>query len=103
MTSCHVVYQPIVNPSGKRVVGVETLARWIHPVQGETYSLAYCDCCNRLNGLVFRRAVVSNRCPIKRPLVSVRGGRKIKRMGGHDWPMSGRLSEFAPASRFAYG
>jgi diguanylate cyclase len=31
----HVVYQPIVNPSGKRVVGVETLARWIHPVQGE--------------------------------------------------------------------
>ena len=31
----HVVYQPIVNPSGKRVIGVETLARWIHPVQGE--------------------------------------------------------------------
>jgi diguanylate cyclase (GGDEF)-like protein len=31
----HVVYQPIVNPSGKRLVGVESLARWIHPVQGE--------------------------------------------------------------------
>ncbi len=31
----HVVYQPIVNPSGKRLVGVEALARWIHPVQGE--------------------------------------------------------------------
>jgi predicted signal transduction protein with EAL and GGDEF domain len=31
----HVVYQPIVNPSGKRLLGVETLARWIHPVHGE--------------------------------------------------------------------
>jgi diguanylate cyclase (GGDEF)-like protein len=31
----HVVYQPIVNPSGKRLVGVEALARWMHPVQGE--------------------------------------------------------------------
>ena len=31
----HVVYQPIVDRSGKRVVGVEALARWIHPVQGE--------------------------------------------------------------------
>jgi diguanylate cyclase len=31
----HVVYQPIVNPSGKRLVGVEALARWLHPVQGE--------------------------------------------------------------------
>jgi diguanylate cyclase (GGDEF)-like protein len=31
----HVLYQPIVNPSGKRIVGVEALARWIHPVQGE--------------------------------------------------------------------
>ncbi len=31
----HVVYQPIVNPSGNRLVGVEALARWIHPVQGE--------------------------------------------------------------------
>jgi diguanylate cyclase len=30
-----VVYQPIVNPSGKRLVGVEALARWLHPVQGE--------------------------------------------------------------------
>jgi diguanylate cyclase (GGDEF)-like protein len=31
----HVVYQPIVDRSGKRLVGVESLARWIHPVQGE--------------------------------------------------------------------
>jgi diguanylate cyclase (GGDEF)-like protein len=31
----HVVYQPIVNPSGKRLVGVEALARWQHPIQGE--------------------------------------------------------------------
>ncbi len=31
----HVVYQPIVNPSGEKLVGVEALARWIHPVQGE--------------------------------------------------------------------
>ncbi len=31
----HVVYQPIVNASGKRLVGVEALARWLHPVQGE--------------------------------------------------------------------
>ena len=31
----HVVYQPIVNPSGRRLVGVEALARWVHPVQGE--------------------------------------------------------------------
>ena len=30
-----VVYQPIVNPSGKRLVGVEALARWLHPIQGE--------------------------------------------------------------------
>jgi diguanylate cyclase len=31
----HVLYQPIVNPSGNRLVGVEALARWIHPVHGE--------------------------------------------------------------------
>jgi diguanylate cyclase len=31
----HVVYQAIVDRSGKRLVGVEALARWIHPVQGE--------------------------------------------------------------------
>src|SRR5262249_16090273 len=31
----HLVYQPIVNPSGKRLVGVEALARWVHPVHGE--------------------------------------------------------------------
>jgi predicted signal transduction protein with EAL and GGDEF domain len=31
----HIVYQPILNPSGKRLVGVEALARWVHPVQGE--------------------------------------------------------------------
>jgi len=31
----HVVYQPIVDRSGKRPVGVEALARWVHPVQGE--------------------------------------------------------------------
>jgi diguanylate cyclase (GGDEF)-like protein len=31
----HVLYQPIVNPSGEKVVGVEALARWIHPVHGE--------------------------------------------------------------------
>jgi diguanylate cyclase len=31
----HVVYQPIVNPSGKRLLGVEALARWIHPIHGE--------------------------------------------------------------------
>ena len=31
----HVVYQPIVNPSGKHLVGVEALARWIHPLHGE--------------------------------------------------------------------
>jgi diguanylate cyclase (GGDEF)-like protein len=31
----HVVYQPIVNPSGEKLVGVEALARWIHPIHGE--------------------------------------------------------------------
>jgi diguanylate cyclase (GGDEF)-like protein len=31
----HVVYQPIVNPSGEKLVGVEALARWVHPVHGE--------------------------------------------------------------------
>jgi len=31
----NVVYQPIVNPSGKRLLGVEALARWLHPVHGE--------------------------------------------------------------------
>jgi diguanylate cyclase (GGDEF)-like protein len=31
----YVVYQPIVNPSGEKLVGVEALARWIHPVHGE--------------------------------------------------------------------
>jgi diguanylate cyclase len=31
----HVVYQPIVNPSGETLVGVEALARWVHPVHGE--------------------------------------------------------------------
>ncbi|MGN6749992.1 MAG: putative bifunctional diguanylate cyclase/phosphodiesterase [Xanthobacteraceae bacterium] len=31
----HVVYQPIVNPSGQRLLGVEALARWIHPIHGE--------------------------------------------------------------------
>jgi predicted signal transduction protein with EAL and GGDEF domain len=30
-----VVYQPIVDRSGRRLVGVEALARWVHPVQGE--------------------------------------------------------------------
>ena len=29
-----VVYQPIVNASGERVVGVEALARWRHPTRG---------------------------------------------------------------------
>ncbi len=29
------VYQPIVNSSGDTIVGVEALARWTHPVQGE--------------------------------------------------------------------
>jgi diguanylate cyclase len=31
----HVVYQPIVNPSGQKLMGVEALARWVHPVHGE--------------------------------------------------------------------
>jgi diguanylate cyclase (GGDEF)-like protein len=31
----HVVYQPIVNPSGQKFMGVEALARWVHPVHGE--------------------------------------------------------------------
>jgi predicted signal transduction protein with EAL and GGDEF domain len=30
-----VVYQLIVNPSGEKLVDVEALACWIHPVQGE--------------------------------------------------------------------
>jgi diguanylate cyclase (GGDEF)-like protein len=29
------VYQPIVNASGDRVIGVEALARWAHPTMGE--------------------------------------------------------------------
>ena len=29
------VYQPIVNNSGQKVVGVEALCRWTHPVRGE--------------------------------------------------------------------
>jgi diguanylate cyclase (GGDEF)-like protein len=28
-------YQPVVNPSGEKVIGVEALARWRHPVYGE--------------------------------------------------------------------
>jgi predicted signal transduction protein with EAL and GGDEF domain len=28
-------YQPVVNPSGEKVIGVEALARWLHPVYGE--------------------------------------------------------------------
>src|SRR5439155_19558052 len=31
----HVVYQPSVNPSGQKLMGVEALARWVHPVHGE--------------------------------------------------------------------
>jgi len=31
----HVVYQPIVNSSGQKLMGVEALARWVHPVHGE--------------------------------------------------------------------
>jgi diguanylate cyclase len=31
----HVVYQPIVNPSGQKLMGVEALARWVHPIHGE--------------------------------------------------------------------
>ena len=31
----HVLYQPIVNPSGQKLMGVEALARWVHPVHGE--------------------------------------------------------------------
>jgi diguanylate cyclase len=31
----HAAYQPIVNASGEIVVGVEALARWIHPTHGE--------------------------------------------------------------------
>jgi diguanylate cyclase (GGDEF)-like protein len=31
----HVLYQPIVNNSGEKMVGVEALARWTHPTRGE--------------------------------------------------------------------
>jgi predicted signal transduction protein with EAL and GGDEF domain len=31
----HVAYQPILNHTGERVVGVEALCRWTHPEQGE--------------------------------------------------------------------
>jgi diguanylate cyclase (GGDEF)-like protein len=31
----HAVYQPIVNSSGQKLMGVEALARWVHPVHGE--------------------------------------------------------------------
>jgi diguanylate cyclase len=30
----HVVYQPVVNASGEKIVGVEALARWSHPERG---------------------------------------------------------------------
>jgi diguanylate cyclase (GGDEF)-like protein len=31
----HLVYQPVVNASGEKVIGVEALARWVHPERGE--------------------------------------------------------------------
>jgi len=33
--SLNLLYQPLVNPSGEMLVGVEALCRWIHPVRGE--------------------------------------------------------------------
>ena len=32
--SLHVMYQPIVNASGDKIIGVEALARWAHPTRG---------------------------------------------------------------------
>jgi EAL domain-containing protein (putative c-di-GMP-specific phosphodiesterase class I) len=29
------VYQPVVNKSGEKVVGVEALCHWTHPTRGE--------------------------------------------------------------------
>ena len=34
-TACELLYQPIVNASGEKVVGVEALCRWTHPTRGD--------------------------------------------------------------------
>ena len=34
-TSLHVLYQPLVNASGEKMIGVEALCRWTHPTRGD--------------------------------------------------------------------
>jgi diguanylate cyclase (GGDEF)-like protein len=48
----HVVYQPLVNASGERVIGLEALARWTHPLRGEVSPAEFIPVAEH-SGLIF--------------------------------------------------